>query len=345
MIHTHMNICRIAIGALFLTVLLSPAHAQQPQIFFGTIDTITGRDMHRPDPLAFMEFFKPNAPWQRSASGVTYFDLSTQFIISSTEEQLTTVFDDLKRRNIAVGIQMGASQREPGCGAGEGYMPAAIVDIVGKRLTKHGYKLAYMQMDEPIWFAHEVSWGMENGQTPCHYPLPKLVEQVSLTVHHMRQYFPDLKVGDIEVIADYADRKMDIRAVVDDYVQFSRLFERATGTRLAFFHADIAWRTNWRPTFLLAAKSFRAEGIRFGAVIGGRPIDQTDIAFEQFGLAQLQAFQSNPATRLDDVLIESWQPRPSRFLPETEPGTSAHILLRAEEIVDRSSPPVPCCKK
>ena len=56
-------------------------------------------------------------------------------------------------------------------------------------------------------------------------------------------------------------------------------------------------------------------------------------AFEQFGLAQLQSFQSNPATRLDDVLVESWQPRPSKFLAETEPGTSTNLLLRAEAIV------------
>jgi len=82
------------------------------------------------------------------------------------------------------------------------------------------------------------------------------------------QYFPDLKVGDIEVIADYADHKVDPHAVIQDYVQFTRLFERATGTKLVFFHSDIAWRTNWHPTFLLAAQCFRAEGIRFGAVIG-----------------------------------------------------------------------------
>ena len=46
------------------------AQAQQPQIFFSTVATITGRDMHRPDPLAYMDFFKPDAPWQRSASSV-----------------------------------------------------------------------------------------------------------------------------------------------------------------------------------------------------------------------------------------------------------------------------------
>ena len=73
---------------------------------------------------------------------------------------------------------------------------------MGRRLTRHGYKLDVMEMDEPVWFAHEVSWETEAGQTPCDYPLPTLVAQVTLTVKHMRQYFSELKVGDIEVIGD-----------------------------------------------------------------------------------------------------------------------------------------------
>ena len=84
-------------------VLASTCVAQGTQIFFGAVDTISGRDMHRPDPLAYMDFFKPDAPWQRSASRVNVFEVSTQFILSSTDEQLTTVFDDMKRRGIADG--------------------------------------------------------------------------------------------------------------------------------------------------------------------------------------------------------------------------------------------------
>ena len=314
-----------------------PARVQQQgmqqQIWFGTIDTITGRDMHRPDPLAYMNFFQPDAPWKQSAARLQVFTFSTQFLLSSTDEQLTTVFNDLRRRNIAIGVEMGASQREEGCGGGEGYLPLKVVDIVGKRLTRHGFKLDYMSMDEPIWFAHEVSWGKQLGQRPCHYPLPKLVTQVALTVNHMRQYFPDLKVGDIEVVADYADRNMDWHQVIGDYAEFARLFERATGTKLAYFHCDIAWRTNWRPDIAPLASEFHQQGIRFGAIIGGTPLDTTDQAFVNTGLARLRELQSNPATRLDDIVVDSWQPRPSKFLPETEPGTMTNLLLRSEAVV------------
>lgn len=69
--------------------------------------------------------------------------------------------------------------------------------------------------------------------------------------------------------------------------------------------------------------------------MGGRPVDQTDIASEQFGLARLQEFQSNPATRLDEVLIESWQPRPGKFVPENKLGTMTSLLLRAEAIAGK----------
>lgn len=311
--------------------LLGPAQAQ-PRFWLATEDVITGRDMHRPDPLAYMDFFKPGAPWATGAADLSVFKVSAQFLLSASDQQISTVFADMQHRHVAMAVEMGATQREPGCGGGEGYMPVATAERIGKRVSGLGFKLDYMAMDEPVFMAHVRYWAHVGGLPDCHYPLPKLADQVALTVRHMRLFFPDLQVGDVEVVADF-DHGIDWHDVVAGYAQFARLFKRATGTKLAFFHCDIAWRTNWRPVVAPLAGAMRGQDIRFGSIIGGTPLDATDQAFVETGLQRLRELQANPATRLDDVVIQSWQPRPTRFLPEGEPGTMTNLLLRAEQSV------------
>jgi len=40
---------------------------------------------------------------------------------------------------------------------------------------------------------------------------------------------------------------------------------------------------------------------------------------------------ANPSMAPDDIVIQSWQPLPTRELPETTPGTSTWMLLQVEK--------------
>jgi hypothetical protein len=72
--------------------------------------------------------------------------------------------------------------------------------------------------------------------------------------------------------------------------------------------------------------------IRFGIIIGGTS-DQTDnLSWTRAGLGQLQSLAANPTTVPEDIIIQSWQPLPTQYLPETALGTSTWMLLQTERM-------------
>jgi hypothetical protein len=106
------------------TLALTPA-AQAGQIWFGGMDPVTAADRERVgnDPKStyaandFMDLFRPTAPWTRTATTIQVFQVSTQFLHRSADEQLSTVVNDLRRRHIALGLEgeiMQASQCSQG---------------------------------------------------------------------------------------------------------------------------------------------------------------------------------------------------------------------------------------
>jgi hypothetical protein len=107
--------------AVIGTIALLPAAAQAGQIWLATMDpvTIADREQTGQDPPGayasndFMDLFRPNAPWTKTASITQLFKGSTQFLHRSTDDPLSTVINDLRRRHIALGVEgeiMQASQ-------------------------------------------------------------------------------------------------------------------------------------------------------------------------------------------------------------------------------------------
>lgn len=64
-----------------------------------------------PSPLAraadFMDMFKPDAPWKDAASHTRVFKLYGSFVNPASQEQINAVIADLKRRGIAIGLEVG----------------------------------------------------------------------------------------------------------------------------------------------------------------------------------------------------------------------------------------------
>jgi len=75
----------------------------------------------------------------------------------------------------------------------------------------------------------------------------------------------------------------------------------------------------------------RARGIRSGIIIGGNPDYNDDVSWTRAGLEQLKSLAANPSTAPEDVIIQSWQPLPTHYLPETTTGTTTWMLLEAEK--------------
>jgi hypothetical protein len=133
----------------------------------------------------------------------------------------------MQRRHIPVAVEIGMVPAGTDCGGGEGYANPGMVDRVGAHLQRLGLRLDYMAMDEPVWMAHERSWGRSfKGLPDCQYTLDAVAQGVAQNVAAMRRYYPAVRVGEIEVVGT----RLDPRRVFADYGTFARLFERYTGT-------------------------------------------------------------------------------------------------------------------
>ena len=328
--HVFRQVSLWALAAVSTMVVTTPALAET-RFWFGSEDPITLRDKHRAAPADFMELFLPDAPWQHVASELAVFKLSTQFILSASDDMLRTVFTDLRRRHLKIAVEIGTVVRLDACGKGEGYAPPDLSDRVGRRLTRLGLVLDYMAADNPVWNAHERTWGKSlGGATKCEYPVNIVADRVAMSFKAMQRYFPDIQIGEIDVLST---DPVPGSQLVADYVAFAQLLERDIGQRMAFFHGDTAWSKNGESLIGPLKRQMNALGIRFGVIIGGGPEQATDEEWVQEGVRRLNLLLNDPATRPDDIIIQSWQPRPTHILPETLPGTYTYLLRYAEDMV------------
>jgi hypothetical protein len=62
-------------------------------------------------------------------------------------------------------------------------------------------------------------------------------------------------------------------------------------------------------------------------------LDQTDnLSRTRAGLGQLQSLAANLTTVPEDIIIQSWQPLPTQYVPKTDLGTRTWMLLQAERM-------------
>ena len=327
----------ISCGAALTLILGASARAQTASTTFwlGGVDPVVLGDWQKSGPRSgpgdFMELFQPEAPWQQASSRVAAFKISMQFASRASDADLTALIKDLHRRSMALAIEMGMLRNDRGCGRGEGYMPQDLLSNTMKRIQRLGGQIDYVAMDEVVFFGRERYWPDKLGPA-CKDTIEELVHEVAASVAVIHQYFPQTQIGTIEPIT--SNQNLDPEQLARDYLSFADLYRSATGRSLAFFHADIAWRSkNWRPGLAPLKAGMRARGIRFGIIIGGDPDYTDDLSWTRAGLDQLEALAVNPATAPEDVIIQSWQPLPTHYLPETTPGTSTWMLLQAEKML------------
>ena len=314
--------------ALGLSAAAAPALAADVQFWFGGVDPVVQKDRNTDHPADFMDLFKPDAPWTTSAARLSVFMISTQFATRASDDALASLVTDLRRRGIGLALEAGMLRNDRGCGKGEGYIPQNLLKRAVTRIQQAGGNLDYVSMDEIVFFGHERNWPDKLGP-PCQDKLDELAREVAEKVAEIHAVFPKAQIGAVEPIT--TGHGFDPGQVIKDYAAFADLYQKQTGEKLAFLHADIAWRMpGWQAAVALMKVTARARSIRFGVVFGGTPDQMDDVSWTRVGLDRLKSFAANPAITPDDVLIQSWQPLPTRELPETTPGTHSWMLLQAE---------------
>jgi hypothetical protein len=266
-----------------------------------------------------MELFQVSARWDRAASHIQLFKLSTQFLHQATDDELIAVIRSLKSRHIALGMEGLLLVESERCGRGvEGYGGAGAVPTLASRVGKLGGEITYVSMDSPVWYGSRAQ-----GAGTCRDSLESLAEQMETNVKALKAAFPSIRFGTTEPLN--AGTVGHIEAILE----FARLFKIATGEPLSSVHADIIWTQPWKAQLMDWKRKLHDAGLEFGVICDGDPTDGSDLEWANKASERYRAIMSDPYVRPDDVVVQSWMSRPLRLLPDSDPSTLTGVVLRA----------------
>jgi hypothetical protein len=303
--------------------------AESPQVWLRGVDPIV-RPLLGPNSTSdFMDLFDPKAAWSEAASQVKVFLTSTQFFSgvraggverNVPDQMLTRMFEDLKRRHIALAVE--ALMLSPGdgeCGVGvEGYSAPGQMLAIAKRIKALGGTLSYVAMDGPLMGGHFYS-----GPRACHSPVEAIAREVAEKVRQIRTVFPDVKVGDVEPVG-----VTEPAGWANSIIAWNQAYKAAVGEPLAFLHCDMQWRGPWQEQLRKLEAQLRADGTRIGVIYNGFGADKTDEEWVQHAEDHFNTLERNASLVPDVAIIQTWDRHPARFLPETQPGTLTYLVGR-----------------
>ena len=315
--HLQQRTSRFILLALTFYLSFVSARADSAEIWFYAAEPFI-RNSRGWDPNDFMELFTPTAQWTVGASGIQIFLLSNQFVAFATDQQLSQVISDMKRRHIALsmaGLMLTASDR---CGHHvEGYDGPNGILRTATRVKQLGGVLKYIAMDEPLLYGHFYS-----SPTACRDSIADVAKQVAEKVAQAKSVFPQLKVGDIEPIGAAAQNHW-----MEQMQQWPAAYQAAVGEPLAFMHVDISWQNpNWQSDLQAESKILRAATIPLGIIYNGSPQDQTDLEWTTHAEQRYHLIESNLRIIPDQAIIATWTAHPIRMLPEDQPSTMTYLL-------------------
>ena len=258
--------------------------------------------------------WKPDAAWSTVAGHTQVAKLIAGNIENTQPADLKAVIDEVRRRHMALALEIGPLVRTPACGPPtESYGRAGETEAILQRIRSAGGELDYVAMDEPFYYGHVDPGG-------CRLPSAEIARQVAASIASMRRIFPNLKVGDIEVVE--ADRTR-----VAELVQWPDDYRAATGERLAFLHADVAWSDLAMRNLPSLAAGLRQRQVSFGIIYDGEADVGGDVAWTQSALDQIAEIETALDVHPDAAIFQTWTGYPTHVLPETTPGTLTNLAL------------------
>ena len=92
--------------------------ADAAQIWLAGVDPVVQSTIDKRTVPDYLDLFEPIAPWNKAAEAVQVFKTSTQFLAKASDATLSHMFADLKRRNIALGMEALMLTTTAKCGTG-----------------------------------------------------------------------------------------------------------------------------------------------------------------------------------------------------------------------------------
>jgi hypothetical protein len=264
-----------------------------------------------------LSLFQADAPWRRVAAKTQVFGLYAGWIAEISPQVLQSAVAFLNAHNMAIEIEAPSLQATATCGSGvEGYVPYGQ--------TVHDFTLAYLQplkaagaqqifikVDEPFYFGSIVG-----DPRSCHFSPQQVAAEVGQYVQLVKTVYPGAAVGDVEpiVAGPYSPD------VVTAMAQWHETYQMVTGQPFPFFFADIDFSNpEWPAIVKQIENQTRQSGMRFGIIYIGDLQDTSDAEWASQVGQRSHLYQGVTGGRPDYVLFQSWEPHPSRALPESNP--------------------------
>ncbi len=331
-LHDHASTVRrlapsvAALAALGVLLLAAPARTAErsdaaqrtPKVWFAPLPPLP---THPGRPYVgstdFMKLFTPAARWKQAAKRIAVFKLYGEWVTTASEAQLRIAVRDLKRRGIPLAVEWGPLDATSACGQGiEGFSGVDEGVAMARRIKRAGGTLRFLAFDEPFFYA-----SLYDGPQACRWSATDVAKRVIGFMSRVRSVFPGIHFGDIEPIT----RPSDVAA----YKEWMTTFRAATSETLGFLHLDMSYTLpGWDRLATTLEPFARARGIPFGLISFGEPSDPTDTAWLARAQARFESYEADAGGRPDHVILQSWQDRPNRVLPETVPTSYTSLVNR-----------------
>jgi hypothetical protein len=265
----------------------------------------------------YLDLFSPSAPWGNAAARVTVFKIYAPVLDIFDDASLRNMLADLKHRHIALAMEWGPLEPVGSCGVGiEGFDGSNGLRLAQK-IRDLGGSLQYVAFDEPLEFG-----SVYVGPNACQWSAQQVAHDAAQHVAQIRSVFPDVVVGDIEVVPDAAATNTWLGA----YQQWFDAWQAETGQPLAFFHFDVDWVSDWKPAAAALARALRARHVPVGQIYIGAGDVTTDAAWLTSAEQRAADIETGVGLGPDQVIFQSWEPLPKHLLPETDPTAFTYLI-------------------
>jgi hypothetical protein len=285
--------------------------ARRPLVWFAPLPplpVVPGRPYTGSED--FLDLFAREAPWREAASQVQVFKLYGEWVGFASDSDLLRAVRGIRQRGLGLAVEAGPLDPPPECGQGvEGFAGIEQGRRIIERIAAAGGQVDLIAMDEPYYYAH-----LYDGPNACQWDPEHVAREVGEFIAVMRSLAPDIVIGDTEPLAGPGDAQA--------YLDWLATFRRVNGYDLAFLHMDIDWgRPTWVSEMRTLEDAGRAAGVPVGIIYTGNSQDADDQAWVSIAGERVQSYELEGGGRPEHVLFQSWNDKPDRSMPESNPYT------------------------
>ena len=268
----------------------------------------------------YLDLFAPGAEWTTASSRIQVFKMYTQMFSPTfdgafDDGTLQQIFSYLNSHHIALAVEFPPLTPTAQCGMGVEGFAGELALPVATRIQRLGGNLQYVAFDEPFYHGST----LYTGPNACGWTPQQIAANALQSVVQIRNVFPNVIVGDIEPVPGGQNWLSQYTAGIDAW-------RAAAGVPFAFFHFDVNWQIDWKPSVESMRQALQQRGIPFGMIYNGWATDSSDAQWMNDAENHYAEWEAEGGTLPSHVIFQSWYPYPDHVLPESDPTALTYLI-------------------